>query len=78
MPYVIKENIGGKRKVFQKRDNIFIIPESSHWDLRVFASQISKLEDLSVIAANKSPSLSHPKWQHIPGKRIWSMISACL
>ena len=30
MPYVIKENIGGKRKVFQKRDNIFIIPESSH------------------------------------------------
>ena len=52
--------------------------ESNHCDLLVLESQMSKLEDLSVIAAKRSPSLSHPKQTHMPGKRIWSTISACL
>ena len=55
---------------------IFYTPVSNHWLLWLFASQIRRSEDLSVITAKQSPSLSHPKQQHIPGNRIWSTISA--
>ena len=50
---------------------------SSHWLLLVLASQMSMLADLSVMTARRSPSLSQPKQQHIPGSRTCSTISAC-
>ena len=40
---------------------IKILPVSNHWLLAVLASQINRFADLSVITANRSPSLTDRK-----------------
>lgn len=50
--------------------NAFLLV-SSHWLFLVFASHMSMFADLSVMTAKRSPSLSQPKQQHIPGRRTW-------
>ena len=55
-----------------------LIPVSSQLVREVLESQIRRLADLSVMTASRSPSLSQPKQEHIPGSRSCSTRSACL